>query len=102
VTTAERDQVDVAVVGAGFGCLGRHRELRHPPPCLVVIERSSLISVLAGRLLRGALLHTGCAVKALEREDRPRMRRSLRARIGTQHTLRPHASSRPTHQLGDP
>jgi 2-polyprenyl-6-methoxyphenol hydroxylase-like FAD-dependent oxidoreductase len=158
VTTADREQVDVAVVGAGFGGLGvalacakaglsvtvlerrpelapegvalvlqpnglavleelgvidqvlavgqrlstvrqcdstgrvramaSYRELRHPHPYLVVIERSSLISVLAGRLPRGATLHTGCAVNGLEREDGRVCGVRYAHGSGTQHTLR--------------
>lgn len=158
MTTAEPEQVDVAVVGAGFGGLGvalacvkaglsvtilerrpelapegvglvlqpnglavldelgviehvlavgqqistarqcdssgrvramaSYRELRHPHPYLVVIERSSLISVLAGRLPGGAMLRTGCTVNGLEREDGRVCGVRYADGSGAQHTLR--------------
>jgi 2-polyprenyl-6-methoxyphenol hydroxylase-like FAD-dependent oxidoreductase len=160
VATAEPEQVDVAVVGAGFGGLGvavacakaglsvtvlerrpelapegvglvlqpnglavleelgvidqvlavgqqvstarqcdssgrvramaSYRELRHPHPhpYLVVIERSSLISVLAGRLPGGATLRTGCKVSGLERENGRVCGVRYAHGSGAQHTLR--------------
>lgn len=44
-------------------------ELRHPHPYLVVVERSSLISVLARRLVGRAVLRTGCTVNGLDWDD---------------------------------
>jgi len=49
--------------------MASYREPRHPYPYLVVVERSSLISVLASRLPRRATLRTGCTVNGLHRED---------------------------------
>jgi len=158
VTTAQPEQVDVAVVGAGFGGLGvalacvkaglsvtilerrpelapegvglvlqpnglailaelgvidhvlavgqqittvrqcdssgrvramaSYRELRHPHPYIVVVERSSLISVLAGRLPGGATLRTGCTVGGLEREEGRVCGVRYGQRSGAEHTLR--------------
>jgi 2-polyprenyl-6-methoxyphenol hydroxylase-like FAD-dependent oxidoreductase len=45
-----------------------YRELRHPHPYLVVVERSSLISLLAARLPQRATLRAGCTVNGLDRE----------------------------------
>jgi 2-polyprenyl-6-methoxyphenol hydroxylase-like FAD-dependent oxidoreductase len=64
-----------------------YRELRHPHPYLVVIERSSLITVLAGRLPGGATLRTGCTVNGLERADGRVCGVRSAHESGTQHTL---------------
>lgn len=45
-----------------------YRELRHPHPYLVVVERSCLISLLAARLPQRAKLRTDCTANGLDRE----------------------------------
>jgi len=44
-------------------------ELRHPHPYLLAVERTRLISLLAGRLPAAVTLRTGCTVAGLERQD---------------------------------